>query len=73
MRRAVRSLISLVASGLVLFGVMEIGFQYVNHRMRKAEVSLWHCLAGGILFVLGLILFALSSRLAKRLTEDFEE
>jgi hypothetical protein len=73
MRRAVRSLISLVASSLVLFGVIEIGYQYMNHRIRNAGVSPWHCLAGGVLLVLGLILFSVGGRLAKRLTEDFDE
>ena len=73
MRRAVRSLIHLVAAGLVLFGVLEIGFQFVNHKMRHAELSVWHCLAGAALLVLGLLLFGVSGKLAKRLTEDFDE
>ena len=73
MRRAVRSLIRLIATGLMLFGVMEIGLQYVRHQLRKAEISLWHCLIGGLLIVLGAVVFAASSRLAAQLTDDFEE
>ena len=73
MRRAVRSLIRLIASGLLLFGAIEIGFQYMNHRARHAEINLWHCIAGAVLFVAGLILLGLSAKLAERLTDDFEE
>ena len=73
MRRAVRSVICLIASGLVLFGAVEIGFQYMNHRARHAEINMWHCIAGGVLFAAGLILLGLSAKLAEQLTDDFEE
>jgi len=73
MRRAVRSVICLTASALVLFGAIEIGFQYMNHRARHADINVWHCILGGVLFVSGLILLGLSAKLAERLTDDFDE
>lgn len=73
MKRAVRTLIRLIASGSIIFGILEVGLELTRHRMQKAEISLWHCVIGGVLVVLGTILFAVSARLAEQLTDDFEE
>jgi hypothetical protein len=73
MKRAVRSLIRLVAAALMVFGGMGIGLEYLRYRVKSAETSLWHYLAGSLLIVLGIALFAISSRVAARLTGDFDD
>ena len=73
MKRAVRSLIRLIALGLFVFGGMEIILEYVRHRMRHTPISVWHCVIGSILIVLGVTGFAVSAKLAEQLTDDFEE
>jgi divalent metal cation (Fe/Co/Zn/Cd) transporter len=73
MKRHVRTLICLIASGLVVFGGMEIGLEYLRHRFRQGEISLWHYVIGAILVMLGIFLFLTSSRLAEQLTDDFDE
>jgi hypothetical protein len=73
MKRAVRTILRLVAAGLVVFGGLEFGLELMRHRLEQAEVSLWHCLIGVVLTILGVGLFAASARLAKRWTADFED
>jgi divalent metal cation (Fe/Co/Zn/Cd) transporter len=73
MKRAVRSIIRLAAAGLIVFGGMEIGLEFVRHRFQQVRISPWHCLIGAVLMALGITLLAFSARLAARLTEDFEE
>ncbi len=73
MNRPVRVVIRLIAASLVLFGGLEIGLEYVSHRMRKAEISAWHCVIGGVLIVLGIVLFWASAWLAEQLTDDFDD
>lgn len=73
MRRAVRTVIRLIAAGIIVVGGMNAGLEYVRHRMQGAEVSPWRVAIGTFGVVLGVGLFAASSPLAKRMTEDFEE
>jgi divalent metal cation (Fe/Co/Zn/Cd) transporter len=73
MKRAVRGLIRLVASGLILFGALEIGLELVRHRMKDVPVGVWSCVIGGVLIVLGIALFFISAKLAEQLTDDYDE
>ena len=73
MKRAVRTLIRLVAAGFVLFGSLTFGLEFMRDRMKHAGISVWHCVLGGILVVIGVVLFWTSARLAERLGEDFDE
>ena len=73
MKRAVRGLIRLVASGLVLFGALEIGLELVRHRMKDVPISVWSCIIGGVLILLGIGLLLTSASLAEQLTDDFDE
>ena len=73
MKRAVRSVIRLVAAGFLLVGGMEIGLEFVRHRLRGAAFGWWRCLLGLALAVTGGVLLALSRRLAETLTDDFDE
>ena len=73
MKRAVRSIIRLIAAGLLLFGGIELGWEFIRHRVQKSEISAWHCALGGILIALGILSFWASGRLAEQFTDDFEE
>jgi len=72
MKRAVRAILRLIAAGIVVFGGLEIGLEWMRHRLRGAGIKPWHCVFGGMLAVLGIVLFAVSDRLAVHLTDDFE-
>lgn len=73
MRRAVRAILRLVATGLILFGVLEFALEFIRQRLRDEEIRLWSCVLGAILAVLGTLLFWRSGRLAEHLTDDFED
>ena len=73
MKRSVRMLLRLTASGIITVGGMEFVLEYMRHRFRGAEVHLWNCILGAVLVALGVILFAFSARLAERWTDDFDE
>ena len=73
MKRAVRSVIRLVAAGFLLVGAMEMGLEFVRHRLRGTPFGWWRVLLGLGLAVVGAALWALSRRLAETLTDDFDE
>ena len=73
MKRAVRMVIRLIATGIALVGGMNVGLEVVRHRMQGVDFNLWRVCLGGLGVVLGLVLFAISSALAQRLTDDIEE
>jgi len=73
MKRAVRTVIRLLAAGLFLVGGMEIGLEFMRQRAKEGGIRLGSCLLGAVLIVLGATLAGVSGRLATRLTEDFEE
>jgi divalent metal cation (Fe/Co/Zn/Cd) transporter len=73
MKRAVRTLIRLIAAGLILFGGIEIALDYFNHRLHKSEPSIWAWVIGIFLILLGGFLIAASESLAEQLTDDIEE
>jgi hypothetical protein len=72
MKRAVRTLLRLIAAALVVFGGMGLGLEFMRRRAQSAETSPWHYLAGSLLIVSGIILLAASSRVAARLTAGFD-
>jgi hypothetical protein len=79
MKRAVRTLLRLIAAGLLIFGALEIGLELEHHQLQirnhvePAETNIWRYVIGAVLVVAGLILFAASASLAEQLTDDFEE
>lgn len=73
MKRAVRMLLRLTASGIITVGGMEFVLEYMRHRLRGTEIHLGNCILGAVLVVLGAILFAFSPRLAERWTDDLDE
>ena len=73
MKRAVRTVLRLVAAGLILFGGLALSLEFLRQRLPEAGISIWRCFLGALLLVLGGTLCALSARLAERFTADFDE
>jgi hypothetical protein len=73
MNRAVRNLIRVIAAALVVIGGLLLGLQFIQHRTRGVEFSLSQMLLGAGLIIGGIVLLIVSAKLAKKLTEDFEE
>ena len=73
MKRAVRTIIRLIAAGLILFGGIEVALDFFNHRLHKASLSVWAWVIGIFLILLGGFLIAASESLADQLTDDIDE
>jgi hypothetical protein len=73
MKRAVRTLIRLVAAGFLVFGGMTIGLEFARRSVPNAEAKPSQFVLGGILLAGGLVLLVFSGRLAERLADDFED
>jgi multisubunit Na+/H+ antiporter MnhG subunit len=72
MKRAVRIILCLIAAGLIVFGALAIGLALLRHIAQDIKLSAWLVTGGAVLMVLGVILLAASTRLAQRLTDDFD-
>lgn len=72
MRRAVRNLIRLIAAGLIIFGMLQVGLELVRHRMKQLEIRVSQCVIGSVLILAGAALAAGSAPLAEQLTDDDE-
>jgi hypothetical protein len=66
-------LLRLVAAGLIVIGGLLVGLEFLNHRARGIDVNPLHVTCYALMFVAGAVLFALSSKLAARLTGGFDE
>jgi hypothetical protein len=73
MKRSVRMVIRLIASGIIIVGGMNVGLEYMRHRMQGAEIAWLRFGLGTLGVVLGAALFAASSSLAERMTDDVDE
>jgi len=73
MKRAVRSLTRIIAAAFILFGVIEIVLEYARDRLPDAKISRWQIAIGSLLIVAGIVLLAVSAKLAEKLADDFEE
>jgi len=79
MKRAVRTLIRIIAVGLLVFGALEIGLEIAHHQVQVRDhiapikTNIWHYIIGAGLILTGVILFAGSESLAEQLTDDIDE
>ncbi|HLP76015.1 MAG TPA: hypothetical protein VK327_03790 [Candidatus Paceibacterota bacterium] len=73
MKRAIRNLIRFVAAGLIIFGGLQIGLEFLRQRMQKIEINTRNCVIGGVLILSGVVIMAVSSWLAGRLSDDDDE
>lgn len=70
LQKAVRSLIRLLAAGTVIINVMLGGLQLLNHRASGREINSFQITFHAFLFLAGVGLFACSTKLAARLTDE---
>lgn len=76
MKRAVRSLIYLVAAGLVIFAALEIWLEIAHHAVQvrdhiePVKTNIWRYIIGAVLLVVGAILFLGAESLAEQLTDE---
>ncbi|HEX4264897.1 MAG TPA: hypothetical protein VH597_11200 [Verrucomicrobiae bacterium] len=79
MKRPVRTLIQIIAGGLMVFGALEIGLEIEHHQIQvhdhidPVKTNIWHYIIGAGLLLLGVILFAGSESLAEQLTDDIDD
>jgi drug/metabolite transporter (DMT)-like permease len=79
MKRAVRTLIQIIAAGLMVFGALDIGLEIEHHQLQvhnhvePVTTNIWHYIIGAVLLVAGVIIFAGSESLAEQLSDDIEE
>jgi uncharacterized membrane protein YkvI len=79
MKRPVRTLIQIIAAGLMLFGVLEIGLEFAHHQVQIREhiepikTNIWRYIIGVALFVVGIVLFLGGNSLAEQLTDDIDD
>ena len=72
-KKAALLLVRLVASGLMLFGLITLGLYLMKSFLDKSGVPTGRCLLSGIATALGLAILIKSSAIASRLTQDFDE
>ena len=73
MKRAVRTLIRIIAAAFIVFGGIEVGLDFFRRRLHEDGISWWQVAIGVGLIAAGIGLFAASARLAEKFTDDFEE
>jgi uncharacterized membrane protein YkvI len=79
MNRAVRTVICIIAAGLLLFGALEIGLEIVHHQVQvrdhvdPIQTNIWRYIIGAVLLVLGVVLIAGSESLAEQLSDDIDD
>jgi hypothetical protein len=71
-QKAACSLIRLVAAGLIVIGMMLGGLEILNHRAKGVEISYLKITFDSVMFIAGVGLFAVSNKLAARLTGEDE-
>lgn len=72
MRHAVRTVIILVAAGMILIAVMFVGLELLKGRAGRGALSAWHWVLSALLVVAGIVLVWKSNALAQTLTDDFD-
>jgi hypothetical protein len=76
MKRAVRSIIHLIAAGFAAIGLSEICLEIVHHlgqvhkHIEPVKTNIWHYIIGAVLLVIGATLFLGSESLAEQLTDE---
>jgi len=73
MKRAIRTVIRLIAAGAIVIGGMDCGLEVVRRWKHFKEVSLWVCIINFLVIVAGVILFVASAALAEKFADDFDE
>lgn len=73
MRHAVRTVLLLIAAGIILIAGMFLGLEIAKGRMGHGTPSVWLCILYAILVLAGVGLVWKSNAIAAHLTDDFDE
>ncbi len=73
MNRVIRNLIRFIAAALFTFGALQAGLELMRHQLREEEIRPGNCIVGGVLLVGGVVLFAVSSKLADYFSDDDDD
>jgi hypothetical protein len=73
MKRAVRSLIRVIAAALIVFGGMQMGLEFFRVRLNEEGMRWGQLISGSLLIAGGAVLFATSAKLAEMFTDDLED
>jgi hypothetical protein len=68
--KAVRSLLRLIAAGLIIIGALMVGLEFLNHRAKDVEINFLKVAGYTLLLLAGVGLFAVSGKLAAQLTDE---
>jgi len=72
MKRAIRTLICIIAAAPIVFGGLELGSIYAR-RQEGTGVSVGQISIAAILIIAGIVLLATSKKIAERFDDDLEE
>ena len=65
--KGIRSLLLLVAFGMVLIGALQVGLEFTRHRIKNTELDVLGLILWALLSVLGLLLMVTSGSLARKI------
>ena len=65
--------IRLIASGFMLFGLINVAFYLLQTYLDKTDAQLARFILPGLFVLIGLTILIKSSAIATRLTQDFDE
>jgi hypothetical protein len=68
--KALRSLLVLIAFGMVAIGALQIGLEFTRHRLKGTEFDVLNCLLWSLPVALGVVLMAFSGRLARKFLDE---
>lgn len=71
--KAVCSVLRLVAAGLLVVGALLAGLEFLNHRAKGVDLNLLKIAVNALVFLAGVVLFALAGKLAAHLTGETDE
>jgi len=71
--KAARLVIRLSASGLVLIGGLDLVLEFLRHRFQGTDLHVGTIVVNSLVFLAGVVLFALTGRLAARLADYFDD
>ena len=71
--KGIRSLLLLVAFGMVLIGALQVGLEFTRHRIKNTELDVLGLVLWGALNVLGLLLMVTSGSLARKICGEDDD
>jgi hypothetical protein len=72
-KRAARLMIWMIAAGLIVIGGLNVSLEFLNRRLHHTELNLGRCLFWSLPVVVGFVLLATASAIARRITSESDE